>query len=491
MEALGVGTEEDALAVIQWQRSARFGLVSPHVLGGIDTSTAALLSEPTPPYWINLAATSISERASIVAYNEAYANRIHIVLVGAMDGALHAFYTNPVNRSDPFNGQEMWAFLPPAVVEDLQLDMNTERVENYAGGSPTLANAKIDDEWRSILVSGQGNGGKSVFALDVTESVRATNDVPGPTFLWSFTDPNMGHTTSKPTVIRTRVGETERWMAVFASGPGSSGDVGDTVYAVDLADGSLLWRFDLDSENTFISSDITAGETDDEDDTAIDGYIDRLVFADNFGRIWKLAPHVYNAGARTISSIGSIEVGAHLALFSVAGQGALGEARGITGSIGVAESSDGRWVAYFGTGGTAADATAETNGLFAIDLETGDIRQKLILSDGTRFIGGVSVTEGQIVTSSSAVGDGLCSESSAEILAVDAGAFTVDFSEDIGSQIVGPVFNRRGQVYMVTEAGEVVTSAYSGTTDGASDGDGDVAGEASGPFHILGWRQSY
>ena len=79
-------------------------------------------------------------------------------------------------------------------------------------------------------------------------------------------------------------------LAVFASGPSYLSDVGDTVYAVDLFTGALLWRFDLNDTNTYISTDITGSETDDESGTQIDGFIDRVLFADSTGRIWTLDP---------------------------------------------------------------------------------------------------------------------------------------------------------------------------------------------------------
>jgi hypothetical protein len=105
-----------------------------------------------------------------------------------------------------------------------------------------------------------------------------------------------------------------------------------------MTTGALVWRFDLGDDSTYVSSDITAT---DEDSAAPDGYISRLFFGDNKGRLWKLDPSAPSGGV--VNAIGSITIdeGASdpdpvtaQALFSTRQTtGALGEDRGISGTL--------------------------------------------------------------------------------------------------------------------------------------------------------------
>ena len=102
---------------------------------------------------------------------------------------------------------------------------------------------KTKDSWKTIVIGGMGQGGacrnmgtscsdcvktpitnlgySSYFALDVT-------DPTNPTLLWEFSDPELGFSTSGPTVVR--IGDSTKkgkWFALFASGP--TGPI-DTTY---------------------------------------------------------------------------------------------------------------------------------------------------------------------------------------------------------------------------------------------------------------------
>jgi Tfp pilus tip-associated adhesin PilY1 len=144
-----------------------------------------------------------------------------------------------------------------------------------------------------VLVSGEGTGGTSVFALDVTDSVSDTGTVAGPKPLWTFTDVDMVYSLTKPTVIRAKLQGAERWLAVFACGPGATPNAVHAVYAVDITTGQLVWTFDTLDAGSFITTDIASAETADpseEGSPTLDGYTDRLYFGDSKGRVWKLDP---------------------------------------------------------------------------------------------------------------------------------------------------------------------------------------------------------
>jgi outer membrane protein assembly factor BamB len=494
-----------ASAIVTWQRSARFGLTTRQVMGSVENSTAAVLTPPRPPSWYSDDDTPSSERARIDAYVAAHKTRPNLVLYGSKDGALHAVFSNPNDQADPDNGREMWAFIPYDVAQRLSGDHAAGVVTAYPDGSPTLASVEIGGVWRTILVSGEANGGRHVYALDVTETIDpVTRAVVGPTPLWSFGDGNMGRTYSKPAIARVKAGGTTRWLAIFASGPGLSSDVGDTVYAVDVATGELVWRFDLDDANVYVSTDITVAETDDEAGTRIDGFADRVLFADSKGRVWKLDPAAHSG--TTIAPIGSpVDVGLGPdALFSTReSTGALGEERAIAGTIAVAEDPlDRKLIVYFGTGGTEETPGSAQNAFFAVVVETGAIRHKLLPASGVKFYGGIAVNDGQIILSSGSdlSGLGLCAPTAGEIVAVDQASFDSLFTVGLGSKIVAPVFVQNGEYYTVNLQGDLVTSQYTGAPTaygsspppaGSTPGDpgGDQPGSFSQPFTVLSWNQ--
>jgi hypothetical protein len=501
-----VGDATAATTLIDWFFSGRFGLYAPlHVLGSIENSTPALLTPPAKPYWYDYVATPQSERQAVDDYLTAYASRPQLLFVGSRDGALHAFYTNPSNVNDANLGKEMWGFVPNDVAQRLLSDKTAGTSTAYPDGSPTLVSAKVNGRWRTVLLSGEANGGRAVYALDVTDTVTATSTV-GPTPLWQFQDANMGRTYSKPTVVRTKVNGVETWMAVFASGPGATTDVGDSVYAVDLSTGALVWRFDLNDTNTYISTDITASETNDESGATLDGYIDRVFFADNKGRVWKLDPSAFNADTHTIAPVGSsLDVGLGVpALFSTRlTAGALGEDRAIAGTLTAVTDATNKLVLYFGTGGTEDTPDTVQNGFYAVYADTGTIRSKLDFGTGiligVKFYGGVVYNSGQLVlTNGRDFGQhGLCSSTAGNVVALDANTFALQFSTPTTSKIVAPVFARNGEIYTVTLTGQLVASTYQGgtaspstsTSTGPYSQEAQEWGHSDTPMKTAGWRQ--
>lgn len=465
--SLDVTTAAAASTVIAWQRSGRFGAPASR-FGPIENSTAALVTPPKTPYWYNFAETTSAERTAIDAYVNAWKLRPVIVMVGAKDGALHAF--------SAVDGKESWAFVPYDVARRLNQDRTDGVVTAYSDGAPTLADARLGGTWRTVLVAGEGNGGRGVYAVDVTTPIGGPTGGPKP--LWHFTDANMGFSYSKPAVVRVNSGG-ERWRAVFASGSHNLADVGDTVYGVDLAGGQLVWRYDLFDVSAYVSTSVSALETDDPGEPglpALDGYVDRLFFGDNKGRIWKL-------------DAGGAPVGSGL-LFSTGA--AIGAERGIGGNIAAAPDMTGRLVLFFGTGGTP-DTPPGQDALFAVYADTGAVRSTFLAPPGTRIFSVVYNAGQLIVATGSDLGGGA-------ILILDANTFAVQLEIPTAARVVGSVYAEKGEIYAVTERGQVLASAYTGgggpppppPPPGGGGGPGvpppgEPAGSSS--LRVLSWRQ--
>ena len=101
-------------------------------------------------------------------------NRKEVVYVGANDGMLHAF--------DSSNGEEMWAFIPPTMLQSLK-DMiaakaNSSNAIYGVDGSPVVHDMYFKSPydtakaWHTILFVPYGRGGSGFTILDVTDPVE-------------------------------------------------------------------------------------------------------------------------------------------------------------------------------------------------------------------------------------------------------------------------------------------------------------------------------
>ncbi|MFN2309886.1 MAG: pilus assembly protein [Gammaproteobacteria bacterium] len=175
--------------------------------------------------------------------SSAYLNRPDVLYVGTNDGMLHAF--------DALDGEEHFAYIPSELLlpegSDTFARINRLMEPNYSSnhryfmdGTPTIADAFIGGAWKTILVGTMGAGGRTVFALDVTNpsSFGASN------VLWEFTDPGLGYGVSKPTIARMSDGE---WVAIFGNGYNSTGHRA-RLYIVRLSDGAELATIDTGTD---------------------------------------------------------------------------------------------------------------------------------------------------------------------------------------------------------------------------------------------------
>lgn len=156
---------------------------------------------------------------------------------GANDGMMHAFSAK--------SGEELWAYVPPVLHSKLwRLADRDYRVSHryFVDGPIAMMDAKIDGQWRTVMVSGMGAGGRGYFAMDVTDPSK-------PSLLWSFTaedDNNVGYTFGTPVIVKL----DGQWVAVLASGynnvPEDDGakypkaDGGGYVFVRRLADGAKV-----------------------------------------------------------------------------------------------------------------------------------------------------------------------------------------------------------------------------------------------------------
>ncbi|HXS26835.1 MAG TPA: PilC/PilY family type IV pilus protein [Steroidobacteraceae bacterium] len=199
-----------------------------HILGDIVSSAPLYVGAPE----------GFSQVASYQTFKANHKDRAPIIYIGANDGMLHAF--------DATTGAERFAYIPSGVYANLVNLANPYYNEQhlfYVNGSPRAADVQFsnDNTWHTLLVGGEGAGGKSIYALDVTNDDQITTESQlASAVQWEFTDADMGYTFSEPAIGDTADG----WMVFFGNGYDSTNEK-PYLYALDARTGSLVTKIDL------------------------------------------------------------------------------------------------------------------------------------------------------------------------------------------------------------------------------------------------------
>lgn len=263
------------------------------LLGDIVNSSPVYVGKPNKNYTDSFEL----ESATYSAFAARFKDRTPVVYVGANDGMLHAF--------DAADGDELMAYIPGSLLPALK-DFSAMNYGHryYVDGTPTIQDAFVGSEWRTILVSGLNKGGQSIFALDVTDpegisdsTVRFSEANANNVFLWEFTDEDdadLGYTYSQPVIAKLN---DNKWYAIFGSGynnteaDGHASLTGDAyVFIVDLATGVLKKKI---STATGMAEDPTGQNRPNGVpritlvDTNNDYKTDYLYAGDLFGNLWK------------------------------------------------------------------------------------------------------------------------------------------------------------------------------------------------------------
>jgi type IV pilus assembly protein PilY1 len=198
-----------------------------HVLGDIVDSAPIYIGPPQGLY----------QGASYTTFQQTWMNRPPVIYVGGNDGMLHAF--------DAATGIERFAFIPHAVFSnliDLTYPTYNENHRFFVDGSPQAWDVQFsDNSWHTILVSPEGAGGKSLFALDVTNPAGIINETSlANSVLWEFTDGNMGLTFGPPSLALTNAGSL-----LFVGNGYDSPTEQPYVYALNPQNGSIVAKLNL------------------------------------------------------------------------------------------------------------------------------------------------------------------------------------------------------------------------------------------------------
>lgn len=203
-----------------------------------------------------------------------------LILVGANDGMLHAF--------DDESGDELWAFVPPDVLENLNELRPGESATHpyFVDGSARM----LEVEDQKIVVFGLGRGGRAYYALDVTNKTA-------PKLLWRVNHlttgfSELGYSHSTPALSRFAPADAAPVAVVgggydfyFDDPEASSANPtghGRTIFVIDLLTGALLMNASAPGMDFAIPSSPLLFDVNG------DGIFDRGYIGDLGGNLWRI-----------------------------------------------------------------------------------------------------------------------------------------------------------------------------------------------------------
>jgi type IV pilus assembly protein PilY1 len=263
-----------------------------NLVGDIVNAKARPVSAPNFNY-------SDSANPGYSAFRLSKANRPTVVYVGANDGMMHAINGALTGAGA---GQEIFAYVPAAVISGPN---NTPGVDGLAAlGNPnfthhyyvdgqldvfdidfsrTAGSGSTSPDWHSVLIGGLGKGGKSYYAIDVTDPAAFTSEgAAAGKILWEFTDPDLGYTYGDVGVVKTR---QYGWVVVFVSGYNNADGKG-YFFVVNPRTGQLLQKISTGSGSLAVPAGLAHVNGFVPDRT--DGTVDAAYAGDLQGNLWRL-----------------------------------------------------------------------------------------------------------------------------------------------------------------------------------------------------------
>lgn len=219
--------------------------------------------------WTGGVATKYREFRS----TDAYKARVPMVLVGSNDGMLHAFDA----RLSASGGDELFAFIPNGIFHNL-MDLTDPSYTHkyYVDGTPRVSDAWLGSRWATIAVGSAGAGGKSIFALDVTD-IAGKSTMNSTRVMWEFTDDDMGYTIGQPAIVAL---PNKQFGVVVTSGAHDVAPDQGYVWILDINNGSVIKEFEIPTTGDLGSPLVV--------DLDFNQEADRIYVADTLGNVWRL-----------------------------------------------------------------------------------------------------------------------------------------------------------------------------------------------------------
>ncbi len=222
-------------------------------------------------------------------FQEDRQSRGNIILAGANDGMLHAFYANGAQA-----GEEIWGYIPSKAFENIhELARPAYSHRTYVDVTPSIRDVFFSDSWHSVIVGGQRYGGQSFYAIDITDT-----GAQAPNVLWEFTDQDdadLGYTYGNASIVRLT--SIDRWVALLPNGFNSSEDDGNAgsgtavLFVVDMENGNVIAKLDTGegsaTDPNGLSTPGTADLMKPDGTSGVDQGTDYVYAGDLYGNLWR------------------------------------------------------------------------------------------------------------------------------------------------------------------------------------------------------------
>lgn len=301
LASLGV-TPDQAVNYLRGDTSLQGGRLRQRsgLLGDI-VNSSPVVSAPIDDYGYRAFGTEYATSYATFLQSKRSADR-PMVYVGANDGMLHAF--------DGETGEETFAYIPATAVGHLgnllfprnQDPNGSQRFDHryYVDGPTTVSDVYWGGGvWKTVLVGTSGAGGRSVFALDVTDP----DDI---TVLWEVNDlitgndavrNSMGYVLGQPVIVPFKNGAGQiSWKAIFGNGYNSVNQRA-ALFVVDIQTGAVSR---IEARETAANNDaspynglgnvIVLDRSRYSNGTTVagsDNFADTVYAADRNGAVWK------------------------------------------------------------------------------------------------------------------------------------------------------------------------------------------------------------
>lgn len=273
-------------------------------------------------------------------------NKRPFVIVGANDGMVHVFDAHRTKAEG--GGSEIFAYVPsqtmrassnasiPESLAAYAKENYQTRHRYYVDGDISLTT--IDN--KRMAFGALGQGGRGIYALDLTDLSSVTESSASDRVKWEFTHANMGFNQAAPAVVDVKLEAGKTRVVIFSNGFNApvlpeAGACGaypcGTVFVLNAQTGSLLSAL-----TTTAMSGLSEPAVVDKDG---DGYADTIYAGDLKGNVWRF--DISNTNATSWSNGTKIYT-------AIASDGV--HSQPITSRPSVSKHASGGVMVYFGTG---------------------------------------------------------------------------------------------------------------------------------------------
>ncbi len=440
------------------------GIAYTNVLGDILDSSVALVGNGDD-YAYDLLPSGVPGQSTYLStLSGSFASRRKMIYIGSNDGMLHGFDASAQatdSHGNKVGGVEKFAYMPKSVLGNIYAYTQPGYSHRmFVDGSLEIGDAYLTiggtGAWRTILLGATGAGGKTIFALDVSDP----SQLGASSVLWEKSASDSGYEALGYTIAASRIGvvntdQGHKWVALVPNGYESASLGADAslsaraqLLVLNLDDGSILKRIDTNSGDGSHPNGLGSIEVRVDDNR-------RIIAAyagDKLGNLWKFDLSSLDPEQWGVSGDRPIFTGAVVS-------GSTSTPQPITARPALWRLDDGRVAVVFGTGklfeiGDGSTTQASTQTIYAI---VDQARSSSLLRSNLVPISSASVTN----AAGSLVGVTITSE---KVDLSTASGWYLDIANLPGERVIAQPTAIAGIAYVTSFAPSSTTCEFGGSS---------------------------